>query len=332
MNFIEVCAGCGGLSSGFIKEGFKPLLLCEIDKNCCKTLEKNHSNLPDLLIENCDLKELDLNDFNGEVDILMGGIPCQPFSTAGLRRGFTDLRGQLIFDFNRLILECNPRMIIVENVKGLLSHNNGDTIKAIINLLENDGKYVVKYKVLNAKDFSVPQKRERLIIVGVRKDLNSICEYNFPEKNPKQLYLRDVLVGVPASMGMVYNKAKEDVMKLVPAGGCWVDLPDGIREKYMGNALHSGGGKRGMARRLAMDEQCLTLTTSPCQKQTERCHPTETRPFNVREYARIQTFDDDYKFVGSISSQYKQIGNAVPVALAQAIAKSCSYVLNFSNV
>jgi DNA (cytosine-5)-methyltransferase 1 len=111
-------------------------------------------------------------------------------------------------------------------------------------------------------------------------------------------------------------------MKLVPQGGCWVDLPEAIQKAYMGEkGMAAGGGKRGMARRLSMNEQCLTLTTSPCQKQTERCHPIETRPLNVREYARIQTFPDSYVFEGSMANQYKQIGNAVPVNLAYAIAK-----------
>ena len=102
-------------------------------------------------------------------------------------------------------------------------------------------------------------------------------------------------------------------MELVPPGGCWVDLPDDVAREYMGRSYFSGGGRRGMARRIAWDEPCLTLTTSPSQKQTERCHPDETRPFAVREYARIQSFPDDWEFVGKISEQYKQIGNAVPV-------------------
>ena len=105
-------------------------------------------------------------------------------------------------------------------------------------------------------------------------------------------------------------------MDQIPPGGCWVNLPVDVQKQYF-----SGGGKRGIARRLSMDEPCLTLTTSPCQKQTERCHPLETRPFTIREYARIQSFPDDFKFCGSIAKQYKQIGNAVPVNLAELIAK-----------
>lgn len=111
-------------------------------------------------------------------------------------------------------------------------------------------------------------------------------------------------------------------MKLVPEGGCWVDLPIDVQIKYMGNSYTSGGGKRGMARRLSMNKPSLTLLTSPSQKQTERCHPTKTRPLQILEYSRIQTFPDNYKFSGSLSQKYKQIGNAVPVNLAKHIAKS----------
>jgi DNA (cytosine-5)-methyltransferase 1 len=184
---------------------------------------------------------------------------------------------------------------------------------------------VINYKLLNAVDYSVPQKRERVIIVGVRRDI--IKEYEFPKPCGKRLVLRDVLMGCPVSKGYKYPEKKKEIMQLVPPGGCWVDLPENIRKEYMGNSLKSGGGKRGVARRLSMDEPSLTLTTSPCQKQTERCHPIETRPLTVREYARIQTFPDTFVFCGSIAQQYKQIGNAVPVKLAYHLARSIETVL-----
>jgi DNA (cytosine-5)-methyltransferase 1 len=129
---------------------------------------------------------------------------------------------------------------------------------------------------------------------------------------------------------VLYSEEKKEIMKLVPEGGCWVDLPEDIQKKYMGKSLLSGGGKRGIARRLSMNEHCLTLTTSPCQKQTERCHPIETRPFTVREYARIQTFPDTYVFEGGVGNQYKQIGNAVPVKLAFAMATQIKDFLEMS--
>jgi DNA (cytosine-5)-methyltransferase 1 len=273
------------------------------------------------------MTDLDLTPFKGKVDILQGGVPCQAFSQAGERRGIEDPRGQLIIQFNKLINDCEPRMFLVENVKGLLTHNGGETLKSVLSLFENDGKYKVYHKVLNAKDYNVPQKRERVIIIGVHSSIDK--EFQYPEKSDKAVVLRDVLVDVPPSPGAVYPKHKEEVLKLVPPGGCWVDLPEDVKVAYMGEkSLVAGGGKRGMARRLSMDEPSLTLTTSPCQKQTERCHPLETRPLTVREYARIQTFPDDYAFEGSMANQYKQIGNAVPVNLAYAIAKQISGFLD----
>lgn len=321
--FIEVCAGCGGLSSGFIEAGFKPLLINEINKTFCKTLRKNH---PDANVIDGNMVDLDLKQYKGCVDVLQGGVPCQAFSHAGERQGLDDPRGKLIVQFNNLINDCEPRVFVVENVKGLTTHNKGETLKGILQLFENNGKYKVYTKVLNAKDYEVPQKRERILIVGVKSSISQ--PFTYPEKSDKNILLCDVLTDVPPSPGIAYPEHKAAVMKLVPQGGCWVDLPKDIQQAYMGEkGLAAGGGKRGMARRLAMNEQSLTLTTSPCQKQTERCHPIETRPLNVREYARIQTFPDSYVFEGSVGNQYKQIGNAVPVKLAYAMAKQIKQFL-----
>jgi DNA (cytosine-5)-methyltransferase 1 len=324
--FIEVCAGCGGLSTGFIEAGFTPLLINEVDKTFCKTLRTNH---PGVHIVEGSMVDLDLKSYKGKVDVLQGGVPCQAFSQAGERKGLDDPRGKLIVQFNTLINDCEPKVFLVENVKGLTTHNKGETLKDIITLFENNGTYTVYHKVLNAKDYDVPQKRERVIIIGVHASISKI--FTYPEKSEKMVILEDVLSDVPPSIGASYPEHKVDVMKLVPQGGCWVNLPEDIQRKYMGEkSLAAGGGKRGIARRLAMNDQSLTLTTSPCQKQTERCHPIEHRPLNVREYARIQTFPDSYVFEGSMGNQYKQIGNAVPVKLAITMGKRISQFLEQS--
>lgn len=315
--FIEVCAGAGGLGSGFLEAGFTPLLLNEIDPTCCETLRLNH---PGVNVVCQDMTTLHLHEYKDSVDILMGGVPCQSFSQAGERRGLEDPRGQLIVEFNRLVLETMPKVLLVENVKGLTTHNNGETLRSVLELFRNNGRYVLHHKVLNANEYGVAQKRERVFIVGIRSDLGGSFEY--PEKHLYKPVLRDVLVDVPASPGVSYPEPKRRIFDLVPPGGCWVDLPEDIQRSYMGASYHSGGGKRGIARRLSMDEPCLTLTTSPCQKQTDRCHPLESRPFTVREYARIQSFPDSYMFAGTTAKQYKQIGNAVPVKLARAMAES----------
>lgn len=133
---------------------------------------------------------------------------------------------------------------------------------------------------------------------------------------------------VPISEGQTYPTKKARVLSMVPEGGDWRDLPVAEQKAYLGGSYYLGGGKTGMARRLSMDEPSLTLTCAPAQKQTERCHPTETRPLTVREYARIQTFPDSWHFVGNISDQYKQIGNAVPVNLAFAIGRALIRLFN----
>jgi DNA (cytosine-5)-methyltransferase 1 len=179
--------------------------------------------------------------------------------------------------------------------------------------------YRIAFRVLRAQYLDVPQKRERLIILCVRNDLD--LPFLFPKEKDYTISLRDALKDVPASDGQKYPPKKEKVMLLVPAGGYWRDLPEDLQKEYMGGSYYLGGGKTGMARRLSWDEPSLTLTCAPAQKQTERCHPEETRPLSVREYARIQSFPDTWSFAGSVTSQYKQIGNAVPVNLGYHLGK-----------
>jgi DNA (cytosine-5)-methyltransferase 1 len=203
----------------------------------------------------------------------------------------------------------------------------------MISILDEIGYNVVPFQVLKAINFKVPQKRERLILVGIRKDINLKYEYPKPYKNI--FTLSDALktgelfdCDVPFSDGAKYPKRKKEVLEMVPQKGYWRDLPLEVQKEFMGQSFYLGGGKTGMARRIGWDEPCLTLTCSPAQKQTERCHPEETRPFTVREYARIQTFPDDWQFVGSMAQQYKQIGNAVPVNLGREVGYSIVRFLN----
>lgn len=324
--FVEVCSGCGGLSSGFINKGFTPLLLNEVNKTCCKTLEYNH---PNTKIRCESMTDVDYSQYKN-IDLFMGGVPCQSFSQAGKRKGLEDKRGNLILEFGKIVDNIEPKIFLIENVKGLLTHNKGETIKTVIKLLNKNNKYKIKYKVLNSNDYGIAQKRHRVIIVGVHKNIKH--EFQFPIEQEYKPVLKDVLKNVPKSEGIKYCEYKKKIMEQVPPGGCWVNLPVEVQKEYMKKSYFSGGGKRGIARRLSMDEPCLTLTTSPCQKQTERCHPTEVRPFNIREYARIQSFPDDYKFIGSVGQIYKQIGNAVPVKLAEVLAESIKNILFLANL
>jgi DNA (cytosine-5)-methyltransferase 1 len=328
-NFIEVCAGCGGLGTGLVQAGFKPILFNEINKVYSKTLQHNH---PGIELSCEDINKIDLGKYKGTVDLLAGGVPCQSFSHAGKRKGFDDDRGNLILRFSELISQCKPRVFLIENVKGLLTHKSSDGLKTIDivinNLKDLNIEYKIRYQVLNAFEYGVPQKRERLFIIGTRDGV----EFKFPDNIDDRFMLADVLSGIVGpGIGYEYSANKKRVMDMVPQGGCWVDLPKEVQEEYMGKILESSGGKRGYAKRLSMSQPCTTLTTSPCQKQTEKCHPLITRPLNVDEYAAIQTFPKDYIFFGSIAQQYAQIGNAVPVKLAFHIGESIKKALISSD-
>lgn len=321
---IELFAGAGGLALGLEQAGIKGLAYVEIDKDACETLRQNRPNWN--VIEG-DVADVDFTAYKGKVDVVTGGAPCQAFSYAGKKLGFGDTRGTLFAQFARCVKETQPRMFLFENVRGLLSHDKGRTFETIKHEFTALG-YDIQYEVLNAAYFGVGQKRERVIVIGIRNDLSDVVHFEYPRPEPHMTVLRDVLQDVPDSPFQAYSDAKRKVMDMVPPGGCWVDLPEEVAKEYMGKSYFSGGGRRGMARRIAWDEPCLTLTTSPSQKQTERCHPDETRPFTVREYARIQSFPDSWNFAGSVGEQYKQIGNAVPTELARRIGLQIVEALN----
>ncbi len=329
---LELFAGAGGLALGLEKSGLKCVALNEIDKWACQTLRQNR---PNWNVLEGDIKNLNFSKYENKVDIVTGGFPCQAFSYAGKKLGLNDTRGTLFYEFARVVNEVKPKICVGENVKGLLSHEKGKTLEGMISVLDEIGYNVVSpVKVLKAVHYNVPQKRERLILIGVRKDID--LKYNYPLPYDTIYNLSDALkkgglfdANVPKSEGSKYPEHKKVILDLVPPKGYWRDLPLHIQKEYMQKSFYLGGGKTGMARRIGWDEPCLTLTCSPAQKQTERCHPDETRPFTVREYARIQTFPDEWEFNGSISQQYKQIGNAVPVNLAKEIGYS---LVNFLNV
>lgn len=310
---IELFSGAGGTALGLENAGLNHTLLVEIDKHAASTLRANR---PNWNVFEGDIKSYDFSTLHA--DIVEGGFPCQSFSYAGKGLGFGDTRGTLFFEFLRCVREVRPKIAIGENVKGLLKHDNGRTLRTMLVEFDKAG-YRIAYKVLRAQYLDVPQKRERLIIIGVRKDLN--LPILFPKELDYTISLKEALKDCPISAGQEYPSKKKHILSLVPPGGYWRDLPIDLQKEYMAGSFHLGGGKTGMARRLSWDEPSLTLTCSPAQKQTERCHPSETRPLTVREYARIQTFPDEWEFSGSTASQYKQIGNAVPVNLGYYIGK-----------
>lgn len=327
---IELFAGAGGLAVGLEKAGLKCEVLNDFDKWACQTLRKNR---PHWKVLEGDIRGFEFTQYKDQIDVVTGGFPCQAFSYAGKKLGLADARGTLFYEFARVVKEVNPPICIGENVRGLLNHDKGKTLAGMISVLDEIGYRVMPVQVLKAVNYKVPQKRERLILVGIRKDIEINFEY--PKPYRKVYNLEDALkkgelyaTDVPFSAGAKYPQSKVEVLNMVPQKGYWRDLPLEVQKSFMGGSFYLGGGKTGIARRIGWDEPCLTLTCSPAQKQTERCHPEETRPFTVREYARIQTFPDEWEFAGSVAQQYKQIGNAVPVNLGKEVGYAIVKFLN----
>jgi DNA (cytosine-5)-methyltransferase 1 len=322
---IELFAGAGGLALGIEKAGFDTIGLVEFDRSAVETLKCNRSDWRVIHDDIANISCVDLEEYfdikKKELDLLSGGAPCQAFSYAGKRLGLDDARGTLFYHYALFLKKLQPKMFLFENVRGLLTHDSGKTYKTILKIFEEEG-YTIhenQKRVLNAWDYGVAQKRERLITIGIRNDLVNKIKFEFPSPHKYKPVLRDILHDCPISLGASYSERKRKIFELVPPGGCWRDIPEDIAKEYMKSCWYMGGGRTGILRRLSLDEPSLTVLTSPSQKQTERCHPLEPRPFTIRENARCQGFPDDWKFCGSVGQQYRQVGNAVPVNLAYEI-------------
>lgn len=322
---IELFAGAGGLALGLEQAGFKHIGLIEFDKHAAETLKHNRPHW-NVLCEDVEIvAERDLEkEFNikkGELDLLSGGAPCQSFSYAGKRLGLEDVRGTMFYHYATFLDKLQPKMFLFENVRGLLTHDKGNTFKTILDIFEDEG-YTTVHQVMNAWDYGVAQKRERLITIGIRNDLINDTEFKFPKKHEYKPVLKDILKEVPQSEGAKYSEAKEKIFALVPPGGYWRDIDPEIAKEYMKSCWDMGGGRTGILRRLSFDEPSLTVLTTPQMKQTDRCHPSEVRPFTIRENARIQSFPDEWEFKGTVGAKYRQVGNAVPCNLAKEIGHS----------
>ncbi|MDB9536201.1 DNA cytosine methyltransferase [Dolichospermum planctonicum CS-1226] len=362
---ISLFTGAYGLDLGLEQAGFHTVTVVEKDRDATKTIALNRPFLQESAIpreiQNVSSQEL-LQEggrvFNlgralqpGEVDLVTGGPPCQPFSTAGKRGSVMDPRGSLFMDFIRIVKEVQPRFFLMENVKGLLSaplrhrpinqrgkdypplepdQMPGSALKVVLSEMQAI-EYNVVYNLLEAADYGVPQNRERVIFIGSRD--GETPTFPIPKycQDGKILLkwrtLKDALTALVDTEVefMSYAESRLKYLRLLEAGQNWKHLPEELKQEAMGGAYNSGGGKVGFYRRLSWDKPSPTITTSPHQKATDMCHPVELRSLTVRESARIQTFPDDWIFYGSVSSKYKQIGNAVPVLLAKEIG---SYLFN----
>lgn len=334
MTSIELFAGAGGLALGLEQAGFDHIGLIEFNKPAADTLKLNRPSWNVINDDVANISSQNLEDYfhikKGELDLLSGGAPCQAFSYAGKRLGLEDTRGTLFYHYAIFLEKLQPKMFLFENVRGLLTHDSGRTYKTMLNVFQEAG-YTIQYQIMNAWSYGVAQKRERLITIGIRNDLIDSVNFQYPQPHEYKPVLRDILSDVPESLGTRYSKKKEEIFKLVPPGGYWRDIPEDIAKDYMKSCWYMEGGRTGILRRLSLDEPSLTVLTSPSQKQTDRCHPLEPRPFTVRENARVQSFPDDWEFSGTVGEQYKQVGNAVPVNLAFEIGKSIKEALEGVN-
>jgi len=358
---ISLFSGAGGLDLGMEQAGFQIVSVVEKDADAAKTIGLNRPLLHEgavsrdiqmveaqvLLEEGGRVLNLDRPLKRGEVDLVIGGPPCQPFSTAGKRGSVMDPRGSLFMDFIRIVKDIQPRFFVMENVRGLLSapirhrpHNErvigcaaldpdemqGAALKVVLNEMQKLG-YGVAYNLLEVADYGVPQNRNRVVFIGSRD--GEQVTFPVPTHGKKGCglsqwrTLKDALIELedPQPEYTSYSENRLKYLRLLKTGQNWRYLPDELKEEAMGGAYKSGGGKVGFYRRLSWDKPSPTVTTSPHQKATDMCHPEELRPLSIRECARIQTFPDDWIFHGSISSKYRQIGNAVPVVFAQIIGE-----------
>lgn len=354
---ISLFSGAMGLDIGLTRAGLNVVIGQDFDDVCVETMRANGYKVLGGDIKTIQPEELlELTGLSiGEPFLICGGPPCQPFSTAGKRLGINDPRGSLFMDFIRMINYIRPRFFIMENVKGLmssplkhvpLSERNGSdpeqqlgtVLEVILSEFSKLG-YKTVYGVLDAVNYGVPQFRERLVLIGSRdnEDIYLPLPTHFQMHQNKEYQwqtIKSVIKDLEFDDGecATFSEERLKFLKMVPEGGNWRDLPSGIIPIAMGGAYLSGGGKVGFYRRLSYSQPSPTVVTSPVQKATMMCHPKQDRPLSVKEYARIQQFPDNWIFTGSTAAKYRQIGNAVPIGLAEAVGRAIVSVANGSAV
>jgi DNA (cytosine-5)-methyltransferase 1 len=349
---LSFFSGAMGLDIGLRKGGIEPILACEIEKHCRMTISANNPDIA--LIGDINKYSADkILEFAGipkgrKVDVIVGGPPCQAFSSAGARRGLYDERGNVFLTFIDRIVEIQPTYAVIENVRGLLSSEfpysdeltleecieagiepiKGGALLHILRRLREVG-YSISFELYNAANFGTPQIRERLIMIAYHGDEkvgyltpthSENGEYGLPKWNTLRSALNQLLTDVEHHY-VEFPEKRLKYYRMLTEGQNWRDLPEDVQKEAMGKSYYLGGGKTGFLRRLAFDKPSPTLVTHPAMPATDLCHPVEDRPLSVEEYKVIQGFPLDWKICGSILEQYKQIGNAVPIKLGEAIAK-----------
>ncbi len=360
---LSFFTGAMGLDIGLSKAGMNIILASEIESNTRKTILLNRPHIG--LIG--DIEEYTASDIRKyanlgkteSIDLIVGGPPCQAFSTAGKREGFNDKRGNVFLTFIDRIIELKPKIAVIENVRGLLSaplthrphvergfgyppltpeEEKGGALFFIIKKLE-EGGYSVSFNLYNAANFGSPQKRERVVLICTRN--NKRAPFLIPTHSengdyglPKWRTFRDVTKELDESK-QEYLKFPEDRLiyyRMLKPGQYWKHLPVEIQKKAMGSSFFAGGGKTGFFRRLDWNKPSPTLVTDPTMPATDLCHPEKDRPLSIQEYMRVQEFPDDWVFWGGIKDKYRQIGNAVPISLGEAIGRHVIHLLNNETI
>lgn len=334
-----------GLDLGIKRAGFDVRVCVEMDKWAVETIKANTS----IPVIDRDINTITTNEILKtaglsveDVTLVVGGPPCQAFSTAGKQRGLADFRGNVILQYLRVVSEIHPPYFIMENVRGILSaklnyvpldYLEYDPIKnikgSVLQFITNEFKklgYKISYALLDSANYGVPERRERVVIIG---HLGERIPIPSPTHTKDGGYgtacwntLRDAIGDLENDEHLHYIPLRPKslpYMRMLSEGQNWRDLPPEVAREAMGKAYDLPGGKTGFLRRLKFDEPSPTLVTSPTMPATQLCHPTQLRPLAIEEYARIQQFPDDWVFQGRIETIYKQIGNAVPVGLGYAV-------------
>ena len=358
LKLLSFFSGAMGLDIGLHKVGFKTLLACEIDKSSRETIIANNPKIG-LIGDIRNYSTEEILEYAGlesraKVDLIVGGPPCQAFSSAGKRMGLADERGNVFLKFIEVIENIKPKFAVIENVRGLLSASysidlkeeeeiflpselkelKGATMYYIYNRLRSSG-YQISFNLYNSANYGTPQSRERVIIVCSR--VNDNVPFLKPTHSKdggfglkKWNVLKTAFKGLNGSNNdfIKFPEKRLKYYRLLKAGENWRNLTEELQKEALGKSYYLGGGKTGFFRRLAWDKPSPTLVTHPAMPATDLCHPEEDRPLSVAEYKRIQEFPDKWEIKGSLVNKYKQIGNAVPVSVGKAIGK---LIISLSN-
>ncbi len=360
---LSFFSGCLGLDLGLERAGIHQVLACDFDKHCRNSIAINRPDVPVIddinLYEASDIRKIAGLRANQRPTLIVGGPPCQAFSTAGNRLSFKDPRGNVFLKYIDLINQLQPDFAVIENVRGLLSaplkhrpHNQrgadfppldqeerpGGALFYVVRLLESYG-YAVSFNLYNSANYGVPQVRERVILIAARdgKKVPFLKPTHSSDAQfglPKWVTFKEAVKGLKEK-DMISTNFPEDRLKyyrMLGPGQYWKNLPSiELQMEALGNSFHSGGGKTGFFRRLAWNKPSPTLVTHPAMPATDLAHPEKDRPLSIQEYKRVQMFPDDWHLSGGLIQQYKQVGNAVPVGLGEAVGRAIIDHINKSD-